>query len=122
MNDTDLLSRLGVALAIGLLVGLERGWNTREEPDTMRPAGLRTFALTGLLGGIAGAASLALFTREIWANPRAMGAACPSAPSLASHMASHVPLDRDGLVVELGGGTGAVTAALLKHGVPPGSW
>lgn len=66
-----------------------------------------------------GAASLALFTREIWANPRAMGAACPSTPSLASRMAARVPLDRDGLVVELGGGTGAVTAALLKHGVPP---
>ena len=53
-----------------------------------------------------GAASLALFTREIWANPRAMGAACPSAPALAGYMASR-------------GGTGAVTAALLKHGVPP---
>lgn len=66
-----------------------------------------------------GAASLALFTREIWANPRAMGAACPSAPMLAGCMASRVPTDRDGLVVELGGGTGAVTAALLKYGVPP---
>lgn len=66
-----------------------------------------------------GAASLALFTRELWANPRAMGAACPSAPALASGMAARVPLERDGLVVELGGGTGAVTAALLKHGVPP---
>ena len=66
-----------------------------------------------------GAASLALFTREIWANPRAMGAACPSGPALAACMASRVPADRDGLVVELGGGTGAVTAALLKHGVPP---
>lgn len=66
-----------------------------------------------------GAASLALFTREIWANPRAMGAACPSAPALAGYMASRVSTDREGLVVELGGGTGAVTAALLKHGVPP---
>ena len=66
-----------------------------------------------------GAASLALFTREIWANPRAMGAACPSAPALASGMAARVPLERDGLVIELGGGTGAVTAALLKHGVLP---
>jgi phospholipid N-methyltransferase len=65
------------------------------------------------------AASLALFAREILSNPRAMGAACPSAPALASGMAARVPLDRDGLVVELGGGTGAVTAALLKHGVPP---
>lgn len=66
-----------------------------------------------------GAASLALFTREIWANPRAMGAACPSAPLLAGLMASQVPRERDGLVVELGGGTGAVTTALLKHGIPP---
>lgn len=66
-----------------------------------------------------GAASLVLFTREIWANPRAMGAAFPSTPSLSSRMAARVPLDREGLVVELGGGTGAVTAALLKHGVPP---
>lgn len=66
-----------------------------------------------------GAASLALFTREIWADPRAMGAACPSAPALAGYMASRVSTDREGLVVELGGGTGAVTAALLKHGVPP---
>ncbi|MDS4041550.1 MAG: methyltransferase domain-containing protein [Candidatus Competibacter sp.] len=66
-----------------------------------------------------GASSLALFTREIWANPRAMGAAFPSTPALACHMASQVPLDRDGWVVELGGGTGAVTTALLERGVPP---
>jgi len=71
-----------------------------------------------LLESPAAAISLALFTREIWANPRAMGAACPSAPALASRMAARVPLDREGLVVELGGGTGAVTAALLKRGVP----
>ncbi|MCC7220574.1 MAG: methyltransferase domain-containing protein [Candidatus Contendobacter sp.] len=66
-----------------------------------------------------GTASLALFARELLANPRAMGAACPSMPALVSCMASCVPLNRDGLVVELGGGTGAVTAALLRHGVPP---
>ena len=55
MTDFELLSRLGVALAIGLLVGLERGWRGRDEQDFKRTAGLRTFALTGLLGGIAGA-------------------------------------------------------------------
>lgn len=66
-----------------------------------------------------GAASLALFARELLANPRAMGAACPSMPALAGCMASRVPLNREGWVVELGGGTGAVTAALLRHGVPP---
>ncbi len=53
----DILSRLAVALAIGLLVGLERGWRTRDEEDHQRAAGFRTFALAGLLGGLSGAAS-----------------------------------------------------------------
>lgn len=52
----ELLSRLAVALAIGLLVGLERGWHSRgEQEDGKRAAGLRTFALSGLLGGMSGA-------------------------------------------------------------------
>ncbi len=45
---------LVAALAIGLLIGLERGWHDREIPDGGRVAGLRTFALTGLLGGVLG--------------------------------------------------------------------
>lgn len=53
MNEVEMLTRLAVALAIGLLVGLERGWKTREAADGQRVAGLRTFALSGLLGGIA---------------------------------------------------------------------
>ena len=53
MNEVELFRRLAVALAIGLLIGLERGWQTREDSDRERTAGLRTFALTGLLGGIA---------------------------------------------------------------------
>lgn len=55
MSDFDTLMRLGVSLAIGLLVGLERGWQTREETDSRRAAGLRTFGLAGLLGGISAA-------------------------------------------------------------------
>jgi hypothetical protein len=54
MDQEELFRRLAVSLAIGLLVGLERGWQTREESDHQRTAGLRTFALTGLLGGICG--------------------------------------------------------------------
>ncbi len=46
---------LGAALAIGLLIGLQRGWQERELPEGGRVAGLRTFALTGLLGGLLGA-------------------------------------------------------------------
>lgn len=60
----ELLSRLAVALAIGLLVGLERGWHSRDEqPDGKRAAGLRTFALSGLLGGMSGA--LVLLTHPL---------------------------------------------------------
>lgn len=50
-----LLPGLALALAIGLLVGVERGWQLREEKDGDRVAGIRTFALLGLLGGLAGA-------------------------------------------------------------------
>ena len=42
-----------MVLAIGSLVGLERGWQRREEPPGGRAAGLRTFALSALLGGVA---------------------------------------------------------------------
>lgn len=47
-----LIARLGLSLAIGLLVGLERGWRERSEPDGSRTAGIRTFGVVGLLGGI----------------------------------------------------------------------
>lgn len=45
---------LGASLLIGLLIGLERGWQERDLPEGGRVAGLRTFALVGLLGGVLG--------------------------------------------------------------------
>lgn len=42
---------LAVALAIGLLIGIERGWKKRESVEGSRIAGVRTFGLIGLLGG-----------------------------------------------------------------------
>jgi uncharacterized membrane protein (DUF4010 family) len=45
---------LGLALAQGLLIGLERGWQAREAPEGTRIAGIRTFGLIGLLGGLTG--------------------------------------------------------------------
>jgi uncharacterized membrane protein (DUF4010 family) len=51
----NLVIRLTVAVAIGLLVGLERGWRRRSSEDHLRAAGFRTYALTGLLGGIVAA-------------------------------------------------------------------
>jgi uncharacterized membrane protein (DUF4010 family) len=52
-DDALLLERLAVALAIGLLMGLERGWEYRQLPEGGRIAGIRTFGLIGLLGAIA---------------------------------------------------------------------
>lgn len=50
----DTFSRLAMALGIGFLVGVERGWRHREAPDGARAAGLRTHAVVGLTGGVAG--------------------------------------------------------------------
>ena len=58
MDTFQLLQRLAVALAIGLIIGIERGWKQRSEPEGERAAGLRTHALAGLLGGIWGALTL----------------------------------------------------------------
>jgi uncharacterized membrane protein (DUF4010 family) len=44
--------RLLIALAIGLLIGLEREWRWRNGGESH--TGLRTFGLIGLLGGLAG--------------------------------------------------------------------
>lgn len=48
---------VGLAFALGLLIGVERGWAHRLEPDGSRVAGIRTFALLGLAGGVAGEAT-----------------------------------------------------------------
>jgi uncharacterized membrane protein (DUF4010 family) len=55
MLPDELIWRLSVALAIGLLIGLERGWKAREAAEGERAAGVRTLALAGLLGGVWGA-------------------------------------------------------------------
>lgn len=63
----ELIVRLGLALAIGMLVGLERGWRERDMPAGSRTAGIRTYALVGLLGGIAAALSQALQSGIVFA-------------------------------------------------------
>lgn len=68
-----------------------------------------------LLKSIAG---LTLFLKEIASSPRTMGAAWPSSDRLGKDIALQVP-QMPGLVLELGAGTGAITEALLEHGIPP---
>jgi len=48
------LLAVAVAFAIGLLIGLERGWRQRGADEGARVAGIRTFGLIGLAGGLAG--------------------------------------------------------------------
>ncbi|MDI9246025.1 MgtC/SapB family protein [Marinobacter sp. CHS3-4] len=42
-----------IALLLGAVVGLERGWGSRNKAPGERIAGIRTFALIGLMGGFA---------------------------------------------------------------------
>lgn len=54
MPSTELLLQLGSALAVGLLIGVERGWQLRGAQEGMRVAGVRTFSLLGFVAGLAG--------------------------------------------------------------------
>jgi uncharacterized membrane protein (DUF4010 family) len=50
-TEQQIFYHLFVALAIGLLVGVERGWEGRDAGEGQRVAGIRTYGLVGLLGG-----------------------------------------------------------------------
>lgn len=58
MDTFELFQRMSAALAIGLLIGLERGWKEREDQEGTRSAGFRTHALAGLLGASWGTIAL----------------------------------------------------------------
>ncbi|MDZ7700382.1 MAG: MgtC/SapB family protein [Deltaproteobacteria bacterium] len=50
--ELDIVWKLLSALGVGFLIGAERGWYGRKEDEGDRVAGIRTFSLVGLLGGI----------------------------------------------------------------------
>ena len=64
------------------------------------------------------AAAYADFLLGVFKNPKGVSALTPSSPSLARAIADEVEPSRDGLVMELGPGTGVVTRALLARGIP----
>lgn len=59
----------------------------------------------------------ARFIKSWFDKPLVTGAISPSSPALAKMMARYVDPRADGLVVELGPGTGPVTQALIERGV-----
>ena len=57
------------------------------------------------------------FLRSWIEKPLHMGAVMPSGKLLARTMAQYVDVESKGPVIELGPGTGAITNALIEHGV-----
>src|SRR5260370_25473814 len=57
------------------------------------------------------------FLRSWIEKPLHMGAVMPSGRVLARTMAQYVDIDSERQGVELGPGTGAITSALIEHGV-----
>ncbi len=76
----------------------------RSAPDLRTPARFRGWAL---------------FVLEALSSPRNVGALLPSSKALARRMARLAAERGDGLVLELGAGTGVVTDALLDAGIAP---
>lgn len=54
MIPIDQALALGTGIGVGLLIGIERGWNLRGAVEGRRVAGVRTFTLLGMLGSVAG--------------------------------------------------------------------
>jgi phospholipid N-methyltransferase len=61
--------------------------------------------------------SFLTFGGELLNNPGPVGSAVPSSRFLARRIAGFLPRSPKGYVVELGAGTGAITAALLDRGI-----
>ncbi|MGE5506476.1 MAG: MgtC/SapB family protein [Actinomycetota bacterium] len=89
MEQIVLFERLGLALAIGLLMGAERGWQARDLPVGGRVAGIRTFALLGLLGGVSGWLGLTVGALALAAGFAVIGAVVVTAHLARSRLGDH---------------------------------
>ena len=90
MELFDVFERLGLALGLGLLVGLQR------ERVQARLAGIRTFALITLLGALCG-----LLAHDLGAWPVALGALGVTALLVAGNMTRPSPDTDHGLTTEV---------------------
>lgn len=64
-------------------------------------------------------ANLPLFFRRWLSNPLQMGSILPSSSHLCRQIAGLVAAEGDGLVVEVGAGTGVISRALVEGGIAP---
>lgn len=96
--DLAAVTSIALAFALGLLVGIERGWTQRDQAPGSRFAGIRTYGLLGLAGGLGGvlraafpvlsdlllAAAAVLVLLGYWRSSRAQAEAAPSISGTAS--------------------------------------
>ena len=60
-----------------------------------------------------------VFFREFVQAPSSVGSICPSSKSLGASLIDAVPLEGDGLIIDLGAGSGIVSEGLVRAGVSP---
>lgn len=60
-----------------------------------------------------------LFLLRALRNPRQLGAVAPSSRYLGALLARHAAVDDHSPIVELGGGSGSLTRAMIKSGIAP---
>ena len=94
--ELAIAQRLAVALAIGFVIGAERGWEQRDAPQGSRTAGVRTFALTSLLGGVA-----SLLATRLGPGVLAVAFAALAGLAIASYAVTARPPDDVGLTTEV---------------------
>lgn len=122
---------LGYAGASGLLIGLERGWTQREGPAGSRIAGVRTFTLLGLGGGISAllpealaAVLLAALGLSLVAGYRSF-ASQPDRHSITATIAALLTLGLGALAIQAPGAAiagSAVATAVLASREPLHRW
>jgi len=104
---------LAVALSVGLLVGLERGWQQRDVGAGQRVAGLRTFAIIGVAGGVTGQLSMTM-------GPIVLGMGLISIASIliAAHVLSSRERGEYGITSEIAAFTTFLLASMATSGTP----
>jgi len=109
-GQRDIATRLAIAALIGLAAGLEREWSGHASGPDARFAGLRTFCLLGLLGGIAGILASSTQTQMATAMAGGGAALCVAAYIIAARKPGASP----------DGTTEAAALAILALGVLAG--
>jgi uncharacterized membrane protein (DUF4010 family) len=129
-GDVLVASRLAIAVLVGLGAGLEREWSGHASGADARFAGIRTFSLLGLIGGIGGTLALASHGAMAAALVGVAGALCvvgyvaatrrPGATTDGTTEAAALAVIALGAIAGLGevglaAGAGAIVVLLLRE-------